>query len=65
MKYSIFAEKVIRRGTISGRKMESEKDRWLLARMAGPVAGTWCSPSTQGRKTRRTGGPTTTCLSTW
>ncbi len=33
------ARKVIRRGTTRGRKTESEKDRWLLAKMAPPVSG--------------------------
>jgi hypothetical protein len=46
VKYSAFATNVTRRRTTSGRTIESKNDRWLLARMAGPVSGTWCRPST-------------------
>ncbi len=48
------------RGTTSGRKNESENDRWLLARIAAPSSGTFSAPSTQGRKSTRSHGPTTT-----
>ena len=43
-KYSALATKVIRRLSTRGRKTESENDKWLLARMAGPSVGT-CSGS--------------------
>ncbi|CAM5302766.1 hypothetical protein SVIOM342S_04489 [Streptomyces violaceorubidus] len=42
--------KVTLRSRTAGRKNESENDRWLLARMAGPSAGMCSRPSTQGRK---------------
>ena len=59
VKYSDFARKTTVRGTTMGRKIESEKDRWLLTITAGPVAGTLSSPLTQGRKRRLRIGPTT------
>lgn len=62
VKYSIFAGKVIRRGHITGRKNESENDRWLLAKIAGPVAGKFSSPSTHGRKISLRIGPMTIFL---
>ena len=34
----------------SGRKIESENERWLLARIAPPSSGTFSSPRTHGRK---------------
>ena len=37
VKYSDFARKVTLRLTSTGKKNESLKDRWLLARMAGTV----------------------------
>jgi hypothetical protein len=40
VKYSDFARKTTLRGNGSGAKKWSEKDRWLLARIAGPVRGT-------------------------
>ena len=56
VKYSALARKVTLRGTISGRKKESQKDRWLLARIAAPCFGTFSRPSVHGRqKVRRTG----------
>ena len=36
LKYSCLATKVTFRFTISGMKIESENDRWLLAMIAGP-----------------------------
>ena len=36
VKYSDFARNTTGRGTISGMKIESEKDRWFDARMAAP-----------------------------
>ena len=54
----------MRRGTVSGRKIESENDRWLLAKIAAPVSGMCSEPSTQGRKSRRRIGPRMTVFST-
>ncbi len=50
------------RGVTSGRKNESEKDRWLLAKMAGPLAGRFSSPSTHGRNSTCSHGPMMKCL---
>jgi hypothetical protein len=50
VKYSAFAMKVTLRSRTAGRKKESENERWLLARIAGPSAGMFSRPSTQGRK---------------
>ena len=61
-RYSIFAGKVIRRESANGRKIESEKDKWLLARIAAPDSGTLSAPSTQGRKSILRIGPRTTVL---
>src|SRR6266550_2649910 len=55
VKYSAFARNVTLRGTISGMKNESEKDRWLLARIAGPRAGTCSIPSVHGSRSQNTG----------
>jgi hypothetical protein len=49
VKYSDLAKKVTLRGTTSGIKIESLKDKWLLAIITGPVAGTFRSPFTLGR----------------
>jgi hypothetical protein len=46
VKKASLARNVIRRGTISGRKIESRKERWLLARIAGPSSGMCSMPST-------------------
>ena len=46
VKYSALARKVTRRLTITGMKKESQKDRWLLARIAPPCSGMFSSPST-------------------
>src|SRR6188472_1829047 len=62
VKYSALATKVTRRGRVSGMNIQSEYDRWLLARMAGPLAGTFSAPETWGRKTRRSHGPRATHL---
>jgi len=48
---------------MSGRKNESENDRWLLARIAPPDAGTFSSPLTQGRNSALRTGPSTILLS--
>ena len=44
VKYSALATNVTLRFTINGVKIESENDRWLLARMTGPVRGTLLEP---------------------
>jgi hypothetical protein len=62
VKYSALATKVTRRGRVSGMKSQSAYDRWLLARIAGPVAGTFSAPETCGRKTIFSHGPIATHL---
>src|SRR6186997_2084399 len=57
VKYSALATKVTRRGSVSGMKSQSAYDRWLLARIAGPEAGTFSAPSTCGRNTSFSQGP--------
>ena len=44
VKYSALATNVTFRRTINGVKIESENERWLLARMTGPVSGTLLEP---------------------
>ena len=44
VKYSVLARNVTLRGTITGMKNESQNDRWLLARIAGPSSGTFSQP---------------------
>jgi hypothetical protein len=39
--------------------MLSMKERWLLARMTGPVSGTFSRPVTWGRKSTKTSGRST------
>ena len=63
VKYSALATKVTRRGSVSGMKSQSAYERWLLARIAGPCAGTCSAPSTSGRNIRLTGGPISTFFS--
>jgi hypothetical protein len=41
----------MRRSMTSGRKIESMNERWLLARMTGPLTGIFSSPTIQGRNT--------------
>jgi hypothetical protein len=48
--YSLFAMKVTLRGTTSGMKIESLKERWLEATMTGPTFGTLRNPVTLGLK---------------
>src|SRR5689334_6549101 len=55
-KYSSLARKDTRRGVISGMRKLSTKDRWLAARMTGPVRGTFSAPRTSGRKAIRESG---------
>lgn len=62
VKYSALAMKVTFRSSIVGRKKESENDRWLLARIAGPSAGMFSMPSTHGRKATFSGPPMTTFM---
>jgi len=49
VKYSLLAKKVTLRGTTSGMKIESLKDKWFEAIITGPLAGTLRSPRTFGR----------------
>jgi hypothetical protein len=49
VKYSLFARNVTLRGTTSGMKIESLKERWFEAIITGPEAGTWRKPLTFGR----------------
>src|SRR5215217_83567 len=58
VKYSDFARKTTGLGTTIGRKIESEKDRWLLTITAGPDEGMLSRPFTHGRKRRLRIGPT-------
>ena len=48
-KYSYLAAKVTCRGSSAGSRNESRTDRWLEARIAGPVLGTCEAPETCGR----------------
>ncbi len=57
VKYSALATKVTRRGRVSGMNIQSEYDRWLLARIAGPLSGTFSAPSATGRKISFRKGP--------
>jgi hypothetical protein len=50
VKYSLFAKKVTFRGTTSGIKIESLKERWLEAIITPPLLGTRRSPVTLGLK---------------
>ena len=59
VKYSDLARNTTGRGTMSGMKMESEKERWLDARIAAPWAGTLSSPLTHGRNSVFRTGPRT------
>src|SRR3954470_23073545 len=63
VKYSAFATNVTLRRTIRGVKIESEKERWLQARITGPDSGTLSRPRTSGRKTSRSRGPRITYFS--
>src|SRR4051794_19601735 len=49
-KYSCLARNDTRRGVTSGIRKLSRKDRWLAARITGPVRGTLPAPVTSGRK---------------
>ena len=62
VKYSALARKVTRRRSDSGMNTQSAADRWLLAMIAAPLAGTWPIPSTRGRNTSLATGPTATYL---
>src|SRR3954449_12417527 len=57
VKYSALARKVTLRGISTGMKNESQKERWLLARMAGRSSGMFSRPAIQGRQRRRRRGP--------
>ena len=57
VKYSALARNVTLRGiSCMGMKKWSENDRWLLARMAAPVWGTFSFPRCHGRKISRSNG---------
>ena len=58
-KYSALATNVTRRFSMIGRNTESEKLRWLLARITGPLAGTFSMPSTLILNNSRKIGPRT------
>lgn len=62
VKYSAFAMNVTLRSRTAGRKNESEKERWLLARIAAPSAGMFSRPSTQGLKVTLSGPPIATFI---
>ncbi len=47
------------RSIMSGRNTESMKERWLLARIAAPSAGTLRRPTIHGRKIAFRSGPIT------
>jgi hypothetical protein len=50
VKYSLLARNVTLRGTTSGIKIESLKERWFEAIIKGPELGTFRRPLTLGRK---------------
>src|SRR5690606_28782039 len=47
-KYSVLAANVTWRGSSAGSRNESITERWLAARIAGPVRGTWAAPDRCG-----------------
>ena len=55
-KYSALATNVMRRRRTRGRNIESENDRWLLARMAAPCPGTCSLPSVLTLKRPKSSG---------
>jgi hypothetical protein len=57
--YSALARNTTRRGTASGMTMLSMKDRWLLARITGPVAGMCSRPTRTGLQSTRKSSRTT------
>jgi hypothetical protein len=59
VKYSLLAKNTTGLGHCSGKKIESENDRWLLAKIAAPLDGTFSTPRTQGLKIKRSKGPST------
>ncbi len=48
-KYSFLAVNVTWRGSSAGSRNESRIERWLTARIAGPVRGTCAAPEMCGR----------------
>ena len=56
VKYSAFARTATRRGASVGITMLSMKDRWLLARITAPSAGTFSRPRTRGRSRTHSSG---------
>ncbi|GAA3092152.1 hypothetical protein GCM10020001_004270 [Nonomuraea salmonea] len=63
-KYSFLAVNVTCRGSSAGSRNESSTDRWLAARIAGPVRGTWAAPEMCGRHIAWTSGVEAN-LATW
>jgi hypothetical protein len=59
VKYSLFAKNTTGLGHCRGKKIESEKERWLLANIAAPEEGTFSTPRTQGLKMNLSRGPST------
>src|ERR1700759_4165054 len=59
VKYSDLSVHVHGRLSMNGRNTESRMDRWLDARMAPPVSGTFSAPVTSGRHRPRRNGPAT------
>jgi hypothetical protein len=57
VKYSLLARKTTGRRSIRGKKIESEKDRWLEAKIAAPSVGIFSAPLTQGLKSTLRMGP--------
>ena len=62
VKYSALARNVTRRRSAMGMNTQSAADRWLLAMIAAPVAGTCSAPTARGRNTSFAIGPTATYL---
>jgi hypothetical protein len=63
VKYSLLARNTTGRRSINGRKIESEKERWLEAKIAAPSVGILSAPLTQGLKSTFRIGPRTMFLS--
>jgi hypothetical protein len=59
VKYSLLARKTTGLLSINGRKIESENERWLLARIAAPSEGILSEPRTQGLNMTLSRGPST------
>ena len=64
VKYSCLARKVILRCSIAGIRKWSENDRWLPAMIAAPSSGMFSMPTTLGRNSSLSSGPSTAYLRT-